>query len=115
MPERRQELAELKMKLGTGEEIALAEFGHDHIVMLCEDLEEFREKEDKIRTDGALDSVEVTSDGEKIAQITGLQITGAQTVGNTDGTVTGHFYMTGGTYDLGGEYAEAGRILLGEE
>jgi len=30
--------------------------------------------------------------------------------------VTGHFYLQGGTYDLdGGEYAQAGRILLGEE
>ena len=101
-------MALLKMKLGTGEEITLAEFGHDHIVLLCADLEEFRETEDKIRADGALDSVEVTSDGEKIAQITGLQITGAQTVGN--------IYTRGGTYDLdGGEYAQAGRILLGEE
>ena len=69
-----------------------------------------------MHAEGALDAVSVTDGGTKIAEITGMQITGAQTVGNTEGTVTGHFYTRGGTYALdGGEYAEAGRILLGEE
>lgn len=109
-------MAALKLTLGTGDEIALAEYGHDHIVVLCADLEEFRTAEDQIRAAGALDNVEVTSDGELIAKVTGLQIMGAQTVANNDGSITGHIYTKGGTYDLdGGEYAQAGRILLGEE
>lgn len=106
----------LKMKLATGEEISLAEFGYNHIVVLCEDLEAFRAVEDKVMEEGALSSVEVTDDGQKIAAISGMRITGAQTVSNSDGSTTGHFYTLDGTYDLdGGEYAEAGRILLGEE
>lgn len=106
----------LKMTLGTGDEVGLAEFGHNHLVVLCESLEAFREIEDKVIAEGALASVEVTDNDQTIAAITGMRITGAQTVDNGDGSVTGHFYTTGGTYELdGGEYAEAGKILLGEE
>lgn len=105
----------LKMTLGSGEEISLAEFGHNHIVVLCNGLAEFRAIEDKMLEAGALDSVEVADDDQRIAAITGMRLTGAQTIDNGDGTITGHFYMVGGTYDLdGGEYAQAGRILLGE-
>ena len=106
----------LKMTLGTGEEIDLAEFGHNHLVVLCESLAAFRTVEDKVMAEDALARVEVADNEQTIAAITGMRITGAQTVDNGDGSVTGHFYTTGGTYELGvGEYAEAGRILLGEE
>lgn len=105
----------IQMHLATGETIALQEFGHEHLVVTCANLQEFREVEDKIRAAGALDAVEITDNGETIASITGLQAAGTQTVANLDGTLTGHFYMRGGVYDLdGGEYAQAGRILLGE-
>lgn len=106
----------LKMTLGTGEEITLAEFGHDHLVILSADLAAFRSIEDKLHASGALDSVTVTSDGGTIAEITGMEIAGAQTVENNDGSITGHIYTRGSTYVLdSGEYAQAGRILLGEE
>ena len=62
MPERKDRM-NLKMKLATGEEISLAEFGYNHIVVLCEDLEAFRAVEDKVMEEGALSSVEVTDDG----------------------------------------------------
>ena len=105
----------LKMTLGTGEEIDLAEFGHNHLVVLCESLAAFRTVEDKVMAEDALAPVEVADNEQTIAAISGMRITGAQTVDNGDGSVTGHFYTTGGTYELGGDYAEAGRILLGEE
>lgn len=101
------------LKLSTNEEIEITDFGHSHIVLLCEDLETFRTIEDKL-LDG-FDSFTVTADGETIASVSGAEITGAQTVCNSDGTITAHIYSSGGTYDLdGGEYAQAGRILLGE-
>lgn len=106
----------LKMTLGTGDEVGLAEFGHNHLVVLCESLAAFRAVEDKVMAQGALTSVEVTDNDQMIAAISGMRITSAQTVDNEDGSITGHFYTVGGTYELGGgDYAEAGRILLGEE
>lgn len=105
----------LIMTLGTGEEVALAEFGYNHLVVVCESLAAFRAVEDKVMAEGALATVEVTDNDQTIAAISGMKLTGAQTVDNGDGSVTGHFYTTGGTYELGGDYAEAGRILLGEE
>lgn len=45
-----------------------------------------------------------------------MEIAGTQTMVNSDGSITGHIYTQGSTYVLdGGEYAQAGRILLGEE
>ena len=101
------------LKLSTDEEITISDFGHGHIVLLCEDLTAFREIEDKLHE--GFDSFTVEADGEIIASVSGAEITGAQTVCNSDGTITAHIYSSGGTYDLdGGEYAQAGRILLGE-
>lgn len=104
-----------QIKLGTGRTFEAAEFAHEHIVVTCGSLEDFRTIEDMMGEDGALDTVEAIADGQTIATITGMQISGAQTVANADGSVTGHIYTRGGTYELGGEYAQAGRILLGEE
>lgn len=101
------------LKLSTDEEITISDFGHGHIVLLCEDLGTFRTIEDKLHS--GFDSFTVEADGGIIASVSGAEITGAQTVCNSDGTITAHIYSSGGTYDLdGGEYAQAGRILLGE-
>ena len=104
-----------QIKLGTGSTFEAVEFAHEHIVVSCGSLEDFRAIEDMMGEDGALDTVEAIADGQTIATIAGMQISGAQTVANTDVSVTGHIYTRGGTYELGGEYAQAGRILLGEE
>lgn len=104
-----------KIKLNSGKTFDASEFAHEHIVVECVDLEEFRSIEDMMSEDGALETVEAEADGQTIATITGMQISGAQTVANTDGSVTGHIYTKGGTYELGGEYAQAAKILLGEE
>lgn len=106
----------LEINLATNETIGLAEFGHGHLVFDCADLAAFREVEGKIREEGALASVEVTDNGALIAAIDGMTVAGTQTVENLDGTVTGHVYLRGGVYNLdAGDYAQAGRILLGEE
>lgn len=106
----------MKLQLATHDVINLAEFGHGHLVVVTEDLESFRNIHDAMLEDGAMAEITVKDGDQTIAIIHDAQITGAQTVANTDGTVTGHFYLTGGTYDLdGGEYAQAGKILLGEE
>ena len=106
----------LQIKLATNETIGLAEFGHGHLVFDCADIAAFREVEGKIREEGALTSVEVADNGAPIAAIDGMTVAGTQTVENPDGTVTGHVYLRGGIYNLdAGEYAQAGRILLGEE
>ena len=106
----------LEIKLATNETIGLAEFGHGHLVFDCADIAAFRAIEEKLRAEGALSSVTVTENDAAIAAIDGMTIAGTQTVENQDGTVTGHVYLRGGIYDLdAGEYAQAGRIMLGEE
>lgn len=106
------------MQLNTKEEITIAAFGHEHIVVDCESIGEFRQIHDKMLADGAMDTVTIEDSGQTIATIHGATIAGTQTVavvGDPE-KVTGHFYLQGGTYDLDdGEYAQAGRILLGEE
>lgn len=98
------------------EAIPLAEFGHGHLVFACADVAAWRAAEDKLRAEGAIEDVTVTENGAAIARITGMTIRGTQTVENRGGGITAHVYTEGGLYDLdSGEYAEAGRILLGEE
>lgn len=106
----------MRVNLATGSTFTISEFGHEHIVFVRNTIEECRLVENTLMADGALDAVTVETDGGTIATITGMQIAGTQTVANTDGSITEHIYTRGGTYDLdAGEYAQAGRILLGEE
>lgn len=106
----------LVLNLATNETIDLAEFGHGHLIFTCADVPAWRTIEDKLRTEGAIEDVTVTDNGVAIANITGMSIRGTQTVENRGGGITAHVYTEGGLYNLdSGEYAEAGRILLGEE
>ena len=106
----------MRLTLGTGSIFPISDFGHEHIVFVRDNIEECRLVENAMMAAGALDTVTVEADGQTIATITGMQIAGTQTVANTDGSITEHIYTRGGTYDLdAGEYAQAGRILLGEE
>lgn len=106
----------MRIILGTGSTFSISEFGHEHIVFVRDNIEECRLAENALTASGALDTVTVEADGQTIATITGMQIAGTQTIANLDGSITEHIYTRGGTYDLdGGEYAQAGRILLGEE
>lgn len=106
----------LALNLATNETIDLAEFGHGHLVFTCADVAAWRTVEDKLRAEGAIEDVTVTENGAAIARITGMTIRGTQTVENRGGGITAHVYTEGGLYDLdSGDYAQAGRILLGEE
>ena len=54
-------------------------------------------------------------DGENIINlINNVTLTGVQILNSPDGTLTAHFYTDGGQFVIN-KYAEAGRILLGEE
>ena len=106
----------LQLRLATNEEIGLSEFAHGHLVFSCADISDWHAIEDKLREQGAVEDVTVTDNGATIAHITGTSIRGTQTVENRGGGITAHVYTEGGLYDLdSGEYAEAGRILMGEE
>lgn len=60
-----------------------------------------------------LSEVKIMDDDVVIREIVGMKLSGTQTVENTDGTLTYHFYMNDGEY-VEDEYSTAGHILLGE-
>lgn len=83
-----------------------------HFVVLCNDANAFKAIWDEMTEDN-LSEVRITEYGETVRVITGMTLAGTQTIENPDGTITGHFYMQGGEY-AEDEYAQAGRILMGE-
>ena len=104
----------LQLILRDGSAIDIVEAGYTkHFVVICEDADAFKDLWDQM-TDENLEEVQITDNGNTIHTITGMTLNGTQTVVNSDGTITGHFYMDGGEY-VSDEYSEAGRILLGEE
>ena len=104
----------LQLILADGTSVDIIEAGYTkHFVGIYEDPDAFKDIWDQM-TDENLSEVQVIEDGNMIQTITGMHLEGTQTVENTDGTITGHFYMKGGEY-AEDEYSEAGRILLGEE
>ena len=107
-------MANIKMILSDGMEIDLESMaGKSHAVLICDTARGFQRLWNKL-TPEALSEVTITEDGETVSRIADLVLSGAQCVNNDDGTVTGHFYFDAGGY-IPDEYAEAGRILLGEE
>lgn len=107
---------ELKLILKDGTEIELAEAGLSyHYVVTCTSNSAFQKLWNKM-TDENLEKIQITQDGNTIQTIVGSTLNGTQTVTNTDGTITGHFYLSGGEYtQQDAQYSEAWRILLGEE
>ena len=54
-------------------------------------------------------------DGEETVQVlSGVSLTGTQTVINSDGSMTAHFYFDGARVSKESDYEQAGRILIGE-
>lgn len=106
----------LKLILKDGTEIELEEAGYtQHYVVACEDVRSFQEIWDNL-TEENLSEIRITEDGNIVHTIIGSGLEGTQTVTNSDGTITGHFYLGGGEYrQSSDEYSEAGKILLGEE
>lgn len=104
----------LKMILADESEIAIVEAGvTKHIVMLCADQAAFDAVWEKM-TDENLSTVRIEDGGTTVYQLDGSRLSGTQTLNNEDGTITGHFYLVGGEF-VQDEYAEAGRILIGDE
>ena len=83
-----------------------------HFVVICEDVTEFVAIWDKMTLEN-LSEVALKEGDTAIQTISNLILVGTQTTRNSDGSITGHFYTDGGEFRRD-EYAEAGRILLGE-
>ena len=105
----------LKMILNDGTEIELAEAGlSQHYVVTCSSRSAYQKLWNKL-TEENLFFFFFLENGTITRTIVGSKLNGAQAVMNPDGTITGHFYMAGGSYmQQSDEYSEAGRILLGE-
>lgn len=104
---------QLQMVLKDGETIDLVEAGlTKHYVVKCDTEDDFVSLWKKMTPDN-LSEVQITEDGAVTHTIEGMTLDGTQTVTNEDGSITGHFYMSGGAYKAD-EYSEAGKILLGE-
>lgn len=106
----------LKLVLNDGTEIDLAEAGlSQHYVVTCSSKTAFQRLWSAM-TDENLAEIQITENGNPIQTIINSKLAGTQTINNPDGTITGHFYLSGGVYQQqDAEYSLAGRILLGEE
>jgi len=109
-------MSNLKMVLADGTQMDIAEFGLPmHAVLICADDAEMKEKWAQLTPD-KLASMQIQENGDTIFTFSSVTLDGLQCVMNGDGTVTAHFYMSGtNTTRVDTEYAEAGKILLGEE
>lgn len=107
---------ELKLILNDGTEIELEEAGlSQHYVVTCSSESAFQNLWNKL-TEENLTEIQITQGGNTVQTIIGSTLNGTQTINNPDGTITGHFYLSGGEYtQQDAEYSEAGKILLGEE
>lgn len=107
---------QLNLILKDGTEVELMEAGYtQHYVVACKDGKAFQRIWNKL-TEENLSEIQITEDGNTAHTITGSKLEGTQTVTNPDGTITGHFYLSGGEYKQPeDEYSEAGKILLGKE
>lgn len=106
----------LNLILNDGTAIELTEAGiPQHYVISCADIQEFRDVEDLLTPEN-ISEIKVERDGTVVQDIVRSELAGTQTARNSDGSVTGHIYLSGGEFiNDDAEYTMAGRILLGEE
>lgn len=103
----------LKLVLRDNTEIELADGSiAKHFTVVCATKEDFVTIWSKLTLEN-LSEVRLMDGDATICILTNLILIGTQTMDNSDGSITGHFYTDGGEF-LTDEYAEAGRILLGE-
>lgn len=69
--------------------------GHTHLVVACASKTAFIRIWSKLSAEN-LEEVTIQEDGETIETVAGMSIAGTQTHNLDDGTMIGHFYMTGG-------------------
>ncbi len=87
---------ELKLTLRDGTEIPLSEAGYpQHYVISNTTVIEFQEIWNKMTPEN-VSEITLTED-EFVRKIIGSRLVGTQTATDSDGTITGHFYMTDGT------------------
>lgn len=107
---------ELLMHLANGAEVKLNEFTLPmHGVAVYTDMTALTNVYAQF-TAVNLSQISVSQDGETIQKLTNASLESMQVINNGDGTITAHFYFSGKTeHDREAEYAQAARILLGEE
>lgn len=104
----------LQMILHDGTAIDLLEAGlSKHYVVHCDTEDDFVALWKQFTPEN-LTEVKISEDDTVTQTIEGMTLDGVQTVTNEDGSITGHFYLSGGTYKAD-EYSEAGKILLGDD
>lgn len=88
------------------------------VVLICDTQQAVMDTWAQLTPD-ALQTVRITQDDDTpLHTLHGVVIDSMQTVPNPDGTYTVHFYMSEtvtGDVPTDAEYAQAGKILLGEE
>lgn len=111
-------MEQLKMALGDGSEVELVGFALPlSVTVNCASISEMAEVWERLQTDACTSKVEILRDGAVCGAYFDVKTEGAQILENGDGGLTVHFYMrdNGGQAELENEYAQAARILLGEE
>lgn len=105
----------LKMVLQDGTELDLKEFALPmHAIIQCATKDDALTKWELL-TQENLTYVQIQQNGEVLLAFQYAGLTGVQYILNADGTVTAHFYMDGERAETpDAEYAQAGKILLGE-
>ena len=111
----------MKIVLRDGTEKEIINFASNSFVVHCEDQQDFFSVWEHM-TDDNLARVRVENDGDVVMDMQNLVLDGTQATKNSNGTFTCYFYYHGQEYlqndslseeDM--QYAQAGRILLGEE
>lgn len=108
-------MQEMKIVLANKVEIGIDEFGFPpHAVVNCKDKAEAVTIWEKFTEDGLV-MMQVMQGGEILAAYQYAVLSGVQVVLLEDGSAVAHFYFTGEKVNPDAEYAEAGRIMLGEQ
>lgn len=104
----------MKIVLKDNTEIEVAQATYDgHYVVNCNSRAAYDAIWDNFTTANLEDFKLVDDNDNVVLRVLYIHLTSTQAILNPDNTVTGHFYFGGGTV-MPNEYAEAGKILLGE-
>ena len=109
----------MKLIFNDNSELEISNYTSGAFIIQCNNKNEFFDIWSNKMTNENLSKVQITDGVAPILNMENLTFDGAQVVCNTDSTYTCYFYFHGQNYitiseeDM--EYAEVGRILLGEE
>lgn len=111
-------MEELKVMLGDGSEIQIMGFALPlSVTVNCESMAEMAEIWERLHVDASMSKIEILRNGAVCGTYLDVETDGVRVVKNGDGALTVHFYMhdSGKQMEIENEYAQAARILLGEE